>query len=51
MCNPNIQNNILNWLNKEIKKYENFKNAGGGGGLSLVVSWVWKIPKLHASCC
>ena len=51
MCNPNIQNNILNWLNNEIKKYENFKNAGGGGGLSLVVSWVWKIPKLHASCC
>ena len=25
MCNPNIQNNILNWLNSEIKKYENFK--------------------------
>ena len=35
MCNPNIQNNILNWLNNEIKKYENFKNAGGGGGSQL----------------
>ena len=30
MCNPNIQNNILNWLNSQIKKYEKFQNAGGG---------------------
>ena len=22
MCNLNIQNNILNWLNSEIKRYE-----------------------------
>ena len=47
MCNPNIQNNILNWLNSQIKKHEKFQNAegaDGGGGVSFVMSWVWKIP-------
>ena len=49
-CNLNIQNIILNWYGKIVKskKYEKFQNAGGGqdggGGVSFVMSWVWKIP-------
>ena len=42
------------FLTGYIMKLQNMKilkMQGAGGGLSLVVSWVWKIPKLHASCC
>ena len=38
MCNPNIENNILNWIHSEIKRYKKLKCRGGGpagGGSQL----------------
>ena len=46
MCNPNIENNILNWLNSEIKRYEKILKCRGGGGYLLTYIYNWDTTEL-----